>query len=84
MKIKNKKNWGDQGIGEKWSDEKWLKKKKFSLNDLNNEDELDFSFKDLDEKELDAFCHAVTSWQVMTSDQLAEELLGNGATFEDK
>ena len=61
-----------------------IKKKKFSLNDLNNEDELDFSFKDLDEKELDAFCHAVTSWQVMTSDQLAEELLGNGATFEDK
>ena len=29
-------------------------KKKFSLNDLNNEDELDFLFKDLDEKELDA------------------------------
>ena len=47
-----------------------IKKKKFSLNDLNNEDELDFSFKDLDEKELDAFCHAVTSWQVMTSDNL--------------
>ena len=34
----------------------------FSLNDLNNEDKLDFLFKDLDEKELDAFCHAVTSW----------------------
>ena len=31
-------------------------KKKFSLNDLNNEDELDFSFKDLDRKEFDAFC----------------------------
>ena len=60
------------------------KTKKFSLDDFNNKDELDFSFKDLDDKELDAFCHAVTSWQIMTSYQLAEELLGSDDNFEDR
>ena len=59
-------------------------KKKFSLNDLNNEDELDFSFKDLDRKEFDAFCHAITSWHIMTSYQLAEELLSSDANFDNK
>ena len=78
-----KKNWDDQGSGEKWSDEKWFKNN-FSLNDLNNEDEFDFSFKDLDEKELYAFCHAITSWQIIASYQLAEELWGSDANFEDK
>ena len=51
---------------------------------MNNEDELDFSFKDLDEKKLYAFCHAITSWQIITSYQLAEEILGSDANFEDK
>ena len=51
---------------------------------MNDEDKLDISFKDLDKKELDAFYHTATSWQIMTSYQVAEKLLGSDANFEDK
>ena len=40
--------------------------------------------KDLNEKDLDAFSHAMTRWQIRTSYELAEKLLGEDATFEEK
>ena len=44
---------------------------------LNEKDEEeDFSLKDLNEKELDKFCHAITRWQIRTSHELAETILG--------
>lgn len=53
----------------------------FSLKDLKNEDELDFSLKGLTKNELDAFCHAITHWQLRTSYELPEELLDNNTTY---
>ena len=40
--------------------------------------------KDLNEKELDKFCHAITRWQIRTSHELAETILGKNARYEDK
>ena len=52
---------------------------------LNEKDEEeDFSLKDLNEKELDKFCHAITRWQIRTSCELAETILGKNARYEDK
>ena len=53
--------------------------------DLNEKDEEeDFSLKDLNEKELDKFCHAITRWQTRTSYELAETILRKNASYEDQ
>ena len=57
--------------------------KKLSIKDLNS-DEWDFAFKDLTNSQLDSFCHALTQWELATSYQFAEELLGKNSTDEEK
>ena len=53
--------------------------------DLNEKDEEeDFSLKDLNDKELDKFCHAITHWQIRASYKLVETILGKNARYEDK
>ena len=53
--------------------------------DLNEKDkEEDFSLKDLNEKELDKFCHDITRWQTRTSYELAEIILRKNASYEDQ
>ena len=56
-----------------------LVKNDSSSKDLNE----DFLLKDLNGKDLDAFCHAMTRWQIRTSYGLAETLRED-ATFEEK
>ena len=57
--------------------------KKLSIEDLNS-DKRDFAFKDLTNSQLDPFCHAVTQWELATSNQFAQELLGKNSTDEEK
>ena len=53
--------------------------------DLNEKDEEeDFSLKDLNKKELDKVCHAITRWQTRTSYELAETILRKNASYEDQ
>ena len=56
---------------------------KLSIKDLNS-DEPDFLFKDLTNSQLDSFCHALTQWELATSDRFAEELLGKNSADEEK
>lgn len=60
-----------------------LPKSDFSFLD-EDKDKVDILLKDLNEDQLDAFCHAIIHWQLKTSYQLAEELLGNDTSYEDK
>ena len=49
--------------------------------DLNEKDEEeDFSLKDLNEKEFDEFCHAITRWQIRTY-QFAKTILGKNPSY---
>ena len=51
---------------------------------LNEKDEEeDFSLKDLNEKEFDEFCHAITRWQIRTY-QFAKTILGKNPSYRDK
>ena len=51
---------------------------------LNEKDEEeDISLKDLNEKEFDEFCHAVTRWQIRAY-QFAKTILGKNSGYGDK
>ena len=53
--------------------------------DLNEKDkEEDFSLKDLNEKELNKFCHDITRWQTRTSYELAQIILRKNVSYEDQ
>ena len=51
---------------------------------LNEKDEEeDISLKDLNEKEFDEFCHAITRWQIRTY-QFAKTILGKNFSYGDQ
>lgn len=55
----------------------------FSLKDSKNEEKPDFLFKDLQEGELDSFCHAIANWQLTMSYLLAKGIFGENVNYED-
>ena len=57
--------------------------KNLLIKDLNS-DERDFAIKDLTNSQLDYFFHALTQWELATSDRFAEELLGKNSADEEK
>ena len=66
---------------------KWFFIKRFndsSSRDLNEDFEIDFLLKDLNEEDLDTFCHAIIRWQIRTSYELAETLFGKDASHKEQ
>ena len=49
-----------------------------------NSDKQDVMLKDLTNSQLDSFYHALTQWELATSYQFAEGLLGKNSTNEEK